>query len=93
MTSDTTGHDYTLLHPVAVDGGIITAVNLRRLKGRDLIAAENEMRAALGPGATPGDVTRSLFLVARAAGQPIEVIEEMDAADTTALMGMVGDFF
>lgn len=82
----------TLKHPFDFEGKKIETVDFKgRLKGKDLLAAETEMKAQ---GITaPGDAERTMFLSARAINQPIELVEEMDLADYVEIAEKVQAFF
>lgn len=74
---------HTLKVPVSHEKQEITEVTLRRIKGKDLIAAEREMRARGVKDA--GEMERTLYLLARSLGVAFEVVEEFDSGDITAL--------
>ncbi len=79
-------------HPFEFEGKTVETVDFKdRLKGKDLLAAESEMKAQ---GITaPGDAERTMFLAARAMGQPVEFVEEMDLADYVVVADKVNGFF
>lgn len=82
---------YSLKMPITFEGQEITEVMVCRLKGRDVIAAEREMRAR--GVKDPGEMERTLYLVARSIGKPMEVVEEMDAIDIAELNAKAQAFF
>lgn len=74
---------HTLKYPVTVDGKTITEVGLKRIKGQDLIVSEREMRA--NGVKDPGEMERTLYLLARVVGVPIDTVLEFDSGDLTEL--------
>lgn len=76
---------YVLKTPVTVEGEEIKDVVLSRMKGSDLIAVEREMKARGASDA--GEMEKTLYLLARSTGLAVEVFEEMDTGDITALSG------
>lgn len=79
---------YTLAYPVELKNGAgevtetIAALQLHRLKGRDMRAMDN----AKGPGSIV------LALIAASARLPPSTVEMMDGADVTAVGEIVADF-
>ncbi len=82
----------TLKHPFEFEDKTIETVDFKtRLKGKDLLAAESEMKAQ--GIAAPTDAERTMFIVARAISHPIELVEEMDMADYLEMAENVQSFF
>lgn len=82
----------TLKHPFEFEGKKVETVDFKdRLKGKDLLAAEAEMKAQ--GIASPTDAERTVYMAARAMGMPVEFVEEMDLADYLVIAARVGDFF
>lgn len=81
---------YQLKHPITTvnrGGGQereeqITEFTLRRIKAKDLRVTDDHA----------GDVAKTLALLARITGQPVLVIDELDAEDLTALQDKVEGF-
>ncbi len=81
----------TLKHPFKFEGETLKSLTLKdRLKGGDLLAVEAEMKAKGIVNST--EVERNMFMAARAIGQPIEYVEEMDLADYVVLADKTSGF-
>lgn len=72
-----------LVYPITVDGKEIKTVELRRPKVKDLKVA-----AKVGKDA----MDQETILIANLADLPIDVVEEMDLADYTALQEKLKSF-
>ncbi|MDO5643675.1 MAG: phage tail assembly protein [Paracoccus sp. (in: a-proteobacteria)] len=71
-----------LQYPVTVDGEEITELHIRRPKMRDVKRAQKHK----------DDVERSMGLIADLAEISPRAVEELDAADFTAVSKIVGEF-
>lgn len=73
-----------LKHPFEHEGVKYESVKFKdRLKANDLLKSELEMEA--NGIENPGDATRTLYLVAQAIKQPVEMVKAMDLADYLSL--------
>ncbi|PHJ81964.1 hypothetical protein VF14_18400 [Nostoc linckia z18] len=72
---------YTLQYPVQFNDTTVTAVEIRRPKGRDMKGIK-DIESLEG----------SMLLYARLTGQPMHVIEEMDMWDLTAISKVAQGF-
>jgi len=73
-----------LKHPFEFEGEKIEKVYFKkRMKAKDILASEAEMRAR--GGLQPGSVSQTFYLVCRAANLSPEALEEMDMRDYLAL--------
>lgn len=66
---------FTLSEPVTFEGKTYAVLNLRPLKGRDLVAMDS----------VKGEVRKSMALFASATGVPLPVIEDLSLDDFEAL--------
>ena len=78
-------HVMKLTDPVKHDGTTIHEVRMRRAKGRDMRVLEEIDRSA-------NRTEAAMKIVAQLCDIPLEVVDEMDADDVTALMEYVEDF-
>jgi hypothetical protein len=84
--------EIALDYPFEFEGKTLEKVNFRtRLKGKDLLAVESEMKAQ--GILSPGDAERTMFIVARAASLPIEAVGEMDLVDYLKMADKASGFF
>lgn len=77
----------TLSQPFKVGDATITEVTIRRPKVRDLRALEEARK----PGAS--EIDQGIAMAAALCGLPMEAMDDMDAADFTAVSEVVGRFF
>jgi hypothetical protein len=78
---------FALSDPIEHDGRLITEVQISKPKVKDL----KRMNAALD-GVTD-QLDQGIVLAATLTGLPVEVIEELDADDFTAISEVIADFF
>lgn len=78
-------NEYVLEHPFDYCGQMVERLPMRRIKAKDYITIEREMRAAGIDPEISGNRERTAYVLARASGQPVEVILEMDAVDFIGL--------
>lgn len=80
-----------LKKPFEFEGKQIDTVEFKtRMKAKDILASEQEMRAR-GVG-DPGPISQTFYLVARAASLPPEALEEMDVQDYLMLADKAQSF-
>lgn len=79
--ADKTSH--TLAVPVDVDGVERKTIELRRLKGKDLRAMDND---------SGGNVEKLLNTIQRLSGWPPEAMDEIDGADIEAIGKIIEGF-
>ena len=88
------GRVYALKHPFTYCGEAVETLPLRRIKARDQIAVEREIAARAGRSADEvGTQERSIYLLARITGKPVELIEELDGSDLAGLQMLWGAHF
>lgn len=66
---------FTLSEPVTFEGKTYAVLNLRKLKGKDLVAMDS----------VKGEVRKSMAMFASVCGVPLPVIEELPVDDFEAL--------
>ncbi|WP_127076138.1 phage tail assembly protein [Rhodomicrobium lacus] len=76
---------FTLQYPLKVSGKGVSIIDLRRPKVRDIAAVE-KVRAA------EGDLAASIALTAAVTNLPVELVEEIDAADFASLSQVIAGF-
>lgn len=73
---------YTLTEPISVEGRTIDAIELRRIKGKDIRDMDSQ----------ESNIDKTAFIICRLADLPPEAFDEMDAADIEAVSKIVEGF-
>lgn len=85
QTAQAVDDRYPLKFPVTSEGKEIKEVILRRVKGKGLVKAEREMRAR--GVKDPGEMERTMYVLAVSLELPVEAVLEFDSGDITELSG------
>jgi hypothetical protein len=75
-----------LSQPIAWEGKTVTEVHVRRPKVKDLRAMERDN------GPTASQIDQGVAMAALLTELPVEIIDEMDAADFAALSEVIAGF-